>query len=63
LASLQTIVELIGHTRTATGLTVRAELDKNTYPKGIEVPDEQLEQVHLKPHVFHGEWNYTILPR
>ena len=63
LASLQTIVELIGHTRTAKGLVVRAELDKNTYPKGIEVPDEQLERVQLKPHAFHGEWNYTILPR
>jgi len=63
LASLQTIVELIGHTHTTTGLTVRAELDTNIYPKGIEVPDEQLEQVQLKPHVFHGEWNYTILPR
>lgn len=63
LASLQTIVELIGHTRTAKGLTVHAELDTNTYPKGIEVPDEQLEQVQLKPHAFHGEWNYTIPPR
>ena len=63
LASLQTIVELIGHTRTAKGLTVHAELDTNTYPKGIEVPDEQLEQVQLKPHAFHGEWNYTISPR
>lgn len=63
LASLQTIVELIGHTRTSTGLTVRAELDENTYPKGIEVPDEQLEQVQLKSHTFHGDWNYTILPR
>jgi hypothetical protein len=63
LASLETIVELIGHTRTATGLVVRAELDKNTYPKGVEVPDEQLEAVQLKPHAFHGEWNYTILPR
>jgi hypothetical protein len=63
LASLQTIVELIGHTRTSKGLTVRAELDQNTYPQGIEVPDEQLDQVQLKSHVFHGEWNYTILPR
>jgi Rhodopirellula transposase DDE domain len=63
LASLQAIVELIGHTRTAKGLTVHAELDTNTYPKGIEVPDEQLEQVQLKPHAFHGEWNYTIPPR
>jgi len=63
LASLQTIVELIGHTRTAKGLTVHAELDTNRYPKGVEVPDEQLEQVQLKPHAFHGEWNYTIPPR
>ena len=63
LASLQTIVELIGHTRTAKGLIVRAELDNNTYPKGIEVPDEQLDRVQIKPHVFHGEWNYTIRPR
>ena len=56
-------MELIGHTRIAKGLTVHAELDTNTYPKGIEVPDEQLEQVQLKPHAFHGEWNYTIAPR
>ena len=63
LVSLQTIVELIGHTRTATGLVVRAELDKNTYPKGVEVSDEQLEGVKLKSHAFHGEWNYTIMPR
>jgi hypothetical protein len=63
LATLQTIVELIGHTRTAKGLTVHAELDTNPYPKGIEVPDEQLQQVRITPHAFHGEWNYTILPR
>lgn len=63
LVSLQAIVELIGHTRTATGLTVHAELDTNSYPKGVEVPDEQLEQVRLKPHTFHGEWNYTIVPK
>jgi hypothetical protein len=63
LASLQTIVELIGHTRTAKGLVVHAELDTHTYPKGIAVSDEQLEQVRFKPHIFHGEWNYTILPR
>lgn len=63
LVTLQAIVELIGHTRTATGLTVHAELDTNTYPKGVEVPAETLAQVRLKPHVFHGDWNYKILPR
>ena len=63
LASLQAIVELIGHTRTAKGLLVRAELDENTYPKGVAVPDEQLERLRLNRHAFHGEWNYTIKPR
>ena len=62
LVSLQTIVELIGHTRTAEGLKIRAALDTNHYPKGIEVSDEQLAQVKLQPHKFHGEWNYTIRP-
>ena len=60
LVSLQTIVELIGHTRTAQGLKVCAALDTNDYPKGIEITDEQLARVKLQPHNFHGEWNYTI---
>jgi len=38
-------------------------LDTNKYPKGIKVPDEQLEKVKLKKHKFHGEWNYTIHPK
>jgi len=63
LVSLQAIVELIGHTRTAQGLKVRAALDTGNYPKGIAVSDEQLERVNLEPHQFHGEWNYTIRPR
>ena len=35
LTSHQIIVDLIGATSTATGLTVRAELDTGTYPTGI----------------------------
>jgi hypothetical protein len=26
------------------------------------VSDQQLAQVNLEPHAFHGEWNYTIRP-
>jgi hypothetical protein len=26
------------------------------------VSDPQLASVHLEPHAFHGEWNYTIHP-
>lgn len=58
-----TIVNLIGSTRTTTGLTVHCELDKNTYPKGVVVSDEQVAQIQLKPDDFHGEWNYEIRPR
>jgi len=26
------------------------------------VPDETMDALHLKPHEFHGEWNYTFSP-
>lgn len=60
LVSHEVVVELIGATTTRTGLTVHAERDTGTYPKGVTVTDEELAAVPLKPHVFHGEWNYTI---
>lgn len=57
-----TIVNLIGSTKTKEGLKIRCELDTQAYPKGIKVPDTQLEKVKLKKHTFHGDWNYTIYP-
>ena len=57
-----TIVNLIGSTKTKEGLKIRCELDTRTYPKGIKVPDAQLEKVNLKKHKFHGDWNYTTYP-
>jgi hypothetical protein len=60
LTSLQTIVELIGNTTTATGLIVRAALDDAEYETGIKVSDAQLAQVKLTRFEFHGDWNYTI---
>src|SRR5438128_5628058 len=63
LSSRAVVVNLIGHTKTRTGLQVRAELDTNAYPTGLEVSDEELAAVHLTPDVFHGEWNYTIAPQ
>jgi hypothetical protein len=56
------IVELIAATTTAAGLTVRSRLDKASYRKGIRISDRELANVHLVPHDFHGEWNYTIRP-
>ena len=63
LVSHQVIVQLIAATTTKAGLTVRCELDTNSYPAGIKVADAELASVNLQRHDFHGEWNYTIAPR
>jgi Rhodopirellula transposase DDE domain len=62
LVSRAVVVNLIGSTRTRTGLRVEAELDTNTYEKGIKVTDRKLETVRLKKAKFHGDWNYRIEP-
>ena len=63
LASLATIVNLIGSVRTQTGLRVRAEIDRGQYPKGRKMTEEEMAQIQLHPDEFHGDWNYTITPR
>jgi len=62
LVSLAVIVSLIGATTSTAGLWVRSELDKGRYPEGVKVSDEEMAQVLLEPHEFHGDWNYTIRP-
>jgi len=63
LVSHQVIVNLIAATTTRTGLRVRAELDPGKYPKGVKISDKEIAAIRLERDPFHGEWNYTILPR
>jgi hypothetical protein len=63
LVSHQAIVNLIASTTTRTGLIVKAAIDTNQYPTSIKVTDAELAKLRLKPHAFHGEWNYTLTPR
>ena len=63
LVSHQVIVQLIAATTTKAGLTVRCELDTNSYPAGIKVADADFDGINLQRHDFHGDWNYTIAPR
>ena len=58
----QAIVSLIGSTKTTAGLRVRSELDRARYPMGVVVSTQQMAQVKLIPHDFHGDWNYTVRP-
>ena len=60
LTSLRTIIELISATTTTTGLTIQADYDSNWYPKGVRITNAELAALPLRPHDFHGEWNYTI---
>ena len=63
LVDLAAIVSLIAGVHTRSGLRVRSELDRGTYPAGVTVADAQMAQLQLTPDRFHGEWNYTIRPR
>jgi hypothetical protein len=57
-----TVVELIGATTTTTGLKVECAIDPRTYLKGVKVPAETFDAIHLVGDAFHPEWNYSIRP-
>jgi hypothetical protein len=63
LVSYETVINLIGATRTATGLRVKAKLDTRLYEAGVKITDEEMKQLHLRTHRTNPEWNYTISPR
>lgn len=63
LRTFETVVELIGNTRTEAGLRVRAKLDKRTYEKGMGVTNEEMNALSLIRDDFRGEWNYELHPR
>lgn len=62
LLTRATIVNLIGSTRTTTGLRVRCILDQRKYPNKVTVSDDQMAAINLTRDTFHGDWNYTIKP-
>jgi transposase len=63
LVSHEVIVSLIAATTTETGLKVRSKLDTARYPAGRKVSDQEIAELDLRRDDFHGEWNYTIVPR
>ena len=63
LVSYETVVNLIGATRTKTGLRVKAALDPGIYEAGIKISNEEMEHINIRLHRVHPKWNYTISPR
>ncbi len=58
-----TIVRLIGGTRTRTGLRVKCALSRKFYPTKVKVTDAQMAALDLLQHPVLPKWNYTLLPR
>jgi transposase len=63
LTSFETIVNLIGSTRTTKGLHVKARMDKRRYPTGVEINKTEMKRLALVRDEFHGDWNYQLSPR
>lgn len=62
MTSHETILQLIGATTTATGLTVTATLDTGSYPIGIKISNRAMAALPITRDEFHGDWNYTLHP-
>jgi transposase len=63
LTSYAVILQVIAAATTQADLSVQCQLDMTSYPPGREVSDEELATLSLVPGPFHGQWNYTLLPR
>lgn len=63
LVSIETIVNLIGATKTKKGLNIKTSVDINEYTKGIKITDAEMEALAISRNEFHGEWNYVLYPR
>jgi hypothetical protein len=63
LESRMAVVELIGATKTKTGLKVECALDERHYQNGIRIKKSEMKCLDIEGDAFHPEWNYTIKPR
>lgn len=62
LVSYETVINLIGATRTKSGLRVKAALDASEYELGVKISDAAMEDLNLEPHRTLPQWNYTLRP-
>jgi hypothetical protein len=63
LTAYEVVLELMRNTTTKTGLNIHAMLDTNEYETGKKFTEQDIEQLNIEKHEFHGEWNYTVKPR
>lgn len=62
LQNYETILKFIRTTTTATGLKVRAFLDRKDYPLGAKPSAARMREIRITRHNHAPKWNYTIAP-
>ena len=62
LVDIQTAVDLIGSTKTTTGLEVICVRDDNEYRLAKKVSDEDFESIAINKIKPFELWNYRIIP-
>jgi hypothetical protein len=62
LIDIQTAIDLIGATRTTTGLKVICVRDDNEYKLAKKVSDKDFATINLEKIAPFESWNYRILP-
>lgn len=60
LIDINTTVNLISATTTKNGLTVKCEIDDNSYETGLKIPDEVLAKIDIEYIGPNQSWNYVI---
>jgi hypothetical protein len=63
LIDVQTAIDLIGSTRTTTGLTVICVRDDTEYELAKKVSDEDFAKINPVKIALFESWNYRILPQ
>ena len=60
LRTYEIVLNLIGGTKTKTGLKISARLDKHTYEIGKEITAEEFDKIKITPNSVNPNWDYTL---
>jgi transposase len=63
LVDIQTAIDLIGSTRTSTGLEVTCVRDDTEYHLAKKITDEDFDSINITKILPFESWNYKISPR
>lgn len=62
LTDINTMLNFIRTTKTATGLTVTAYLVPDDYETGLRISKAEMRELNLLRHDTLGQWNYSLRP-